>query len=158
MSEDKALARAKGLAYRYLAVRPRSRAELRAYLTKKEVPSNVFDQAEKALLEYGYIDDTKFALQFARYVRQTRGLSRYALKMELRKKGVSDEDIDAALEEISGGEYEDEEAVALRVAERKIASMRGVDKERARRRLMDHLRRKGFGFDLIRKTMKKILE
>jgi regulatory protein len=154
VSEDKALSRAKGLAYRYLAARPRSKAELRAYLAKKEVPEDVACLAEETLSEYGYIDDAKFALQFARYARDTKGLSRYALKMELKRKGVSDLDIEAALGEIAGEGYEDEEAVALRVAERKVASMKGVDKERARRRLTDHLRRKGFGFDLIRKVAK----
>lgn len=154
MSEDKALARARGLAYRLLAARPRSRAELIAYLDGKEIPENIIRQTIQALERYGYIDDLKFAVQFARHKRETKGLSRYALKMELRKKGVSPEDSDAALKELA--DIDDEETVALRVARKKIASMGGLDKEKARRRLVDNLRRKGFGFEIIRRVLKEL--
>jgi regulatory protein len=68
---------------------------------------------------------------------------------------VSEADIEAGLEELFGGEdAEDEEEVARRIAKRKLDSMKGIDREKARRRLTDYLRRRGYGFGVITKVIK----
>ena len=156
MSEEKALARAKDLAYRRLAVRARSRAEILDYLKKKEIAEDIALDAVADLERYGYIDDAKFARQFARYLIASKGLSRYALGMELRRKGVPAADIESAVSEIFSEGGESEEAVALRAAEKKVASLGGLDRERARRRLADYLRRRGFGFGVIKDVLKRL--
>lgn len=153
MSEDKLLRRAKDLAYRCLSVRDRSRAEVAAYLEKKGVPADVAERALAGLAGDGYIDDRRFAASYARYLVDRKGLSRYALKAELLKKGVSKDDIAAALQSTTD-DMPDDESVAVRMAGKKAASLRGVDKEKARRRLVDYLRRRGFSFDVIRKALK----
>ena len=153
--EEKGYTRAKNLAYRYLTARPRSLAELVSYLEKKEIPQDYITPLVEDLKGYGYIDDRKFAATYARYLIQTRGLSRYALRFELKRKGVSEADIEAGLEELFGDEdTENEEEVALRIAKRKMESMRGVDREKARRRLTDYLRRRGYGFGVIAKVLR----
>ena len=153
MTDEKARARAKDLAFRCLARRPRSRAELASYLTKKEFPEEIIAETVRAMDGYGYLDDRKFAVQMGRHIRETKGLSRYALKSELRRKGVSAEDVDAALEELYGGEDAvDDEAVALKIAGRKAETLKNLPPEKARRRLTDYLRRRGFGFEIISKV------
>jgi regulatory protein len=153
--EEKGYTRAKGLAYRYLAARPRSLAELVSYLGKKEILHDYISKTVEDLKGYGYIDDRKFAATYARYLLQTKGLSRYALRFELKRKGVSEADIEAGLEDLFGGEdAEDEEEVAQRIAKRKMESMRGVDREKARKRVTDYLRRRGSGFGVIARVLK----
>jgi len=153
--EEKGYTRAKNLAYRYIAARPRSLAELVSYLEKKEIVQDYISSIVEDLKGYGYIDDRRFAASYARYLTQTRGLSRYALRFELKRKGVSEADIEAGLEDLFGGEdAEEEEEVALRIAKRKMDSMKGIDREKARRRLTDYLRRRGYGFGIIAKVLK----
>jgi len=156
VTEEKALARAKSLAFRYLAVRPRSRSELAGYLAKKETPEEVISETMSALDGYGYIDDRKFAIDYGRYLIQHKGLSRYGLRFELARKGVSGADIDNAAEVLFGEDGEDEESVAIRVSRKKAESMKGIGREKARRRLIDYLRRRGFSFDIISRTLRNL--
>lgn len=153
--EEKGYTRAKGLAYRYLAARPRSLAELVSYLEKKEIFPDYIPPLVEDLKGYGYIDDRKFAATYARYLIQTKGLSRYALRFELKRKGISEADIEAGLEDLfEGDDAENEEEVALRIAKKKMASMKGVATEKARKRVTDYLRRRGYGFGVIAKVLK----
>ncbi len=145
------MARAKDLAYRYLALRARSRAEVEAYLKKKEVSEDAAASVVQTLEGYGFIDDGEFARSYSRYILERKGLSRYALRMELRRKGVSEAHIDAALDALPA--EEDEEAVARKLAEKKAAAMKGLDREKARRRTADFLRRRGYSFEIIKKVL-----
>src|SRR5512143_522314 len=111
------MARAKDLAYRYLTLRARSRAEVETYLKRKGVSEDAAASVVETLSGYGFIDDGEFARSYSRYILERKSLSRYALRMELRKKGVSEAYIDAALEGLP--EEEDEETVAARLAEKK---------------------------------------
>lgn len=158
MRADKALSRATSLAYRYLATRARSRAELLAYLRKKETPEEVATAVIERFAADGYIDDRKFAHDYARYLTGTKGLSRYALGVELRRKGISDDDAGPALDELFSGDGVDEYEVALMAARKKAGPLSGLpDREKARRRLTDFLRRRGFSFDIIRRVLREVM-
>ncbi len=155
MTEGKVKARARSLAFRYLAQRPRSRAEMALFLKKKEVPEDAARETMADLEGYGYIDDRRFAADYGRYLLKRKCLSRFAVKSELARKGVDEADIAPALDALFGEDGEDEESIALRAATKKSASLKGLDKEKARRRLADHLRRRGFSFGIVLKTLKK---
>ena len=156
MTDDKTLARAKNLAYRFLTLRPRSRAEVMACLKKKGIPEETAREAVETLEGYGYIDDKRFASGYAVYLIETKGLSPRALRFELKKKGVSEEDMAPAIDGLFGEGGADEEDLALKVAQKKAATLKGVEREKARRRLIDHLRRRGFSFEVIRKALKSV--
>jgi SOS response regulatory protein OraA/RecX len=66
---------------------------------------------------------------------------------------VSPEQIAAALESIDS---ESEFAVALELAQRKVASLSRFDEETQRRRIHGALARRGFGFGIISQVMKEI--
>ncbi|MBI5191176.1 MAG: regulatory protein RecX [Nitrospirae bacterium] len=156
MADD--LSRAKDLAYRYLGLRARSRKELTAYLVKKEFAPDIVSEVMAVMESYGYVDDRKFAAMFARHLVGTKGLSRYAVRQELRRKGVTDEDAALAIlaldsEEDADTEYE----VALRVARNKAAGLAGIPPEKARRRLTDYLRRRGYSFGVVSGVLREVL-
>ena len=50
----------------YLTVQPRTRAEIRAYLKKKEYSPLEIDEAMERLQEYNYADDAAYAENFFR--------------------------------------------------------------------------------------------
>jgi regulatory protein len=157
LSGDKELKRARELAYRYLALRDRSVSELRAYLLRKEVPAEITKTVLDEFLRYGYLDDRKFAASFGRGLIERKGLSRYALKMELKRKGVSDNEIEEALGGLFGENGYDEDEVARTLARKKAKSLSNLPQDKARRRLTDYLRRRGFSFEAVKKAMNGII-
>ena len=157
MSGDRELKRARELAYRYLALRDRSQKELRDYFSRKEVPAEAAEAVLDDFIKAGYIDDRRFAVIYARGLIERRGLSRYALMMELKRKGVSEGDIEEALEGLFGEDGYDEDGIALAIARKKADSMRNLPPDKAKRRLTDYLRRRGFSFEAVRKAMNGII-
>src|ERR1043166_10191100 len=84
-------------AVKMLALRARSRAELRRELTRKgEVPALV----EGVLVRFaaaGYVDDAAFAQQFARSRAFGAGMSRRRVQRELAERGVARDVAEAAV-------------------------------------------------------------
>lgn len=124
-----------------LAAQARCKQELAEALRNKAVPDEVATRVLDRFEELGLIDDADFAEQWVRTRQESRGLSRRALRMELRRKGVADELISDAVAQVDD---EDELAAARRLADRKLRSMRGLDSSVQARRLVGMLARKGY--------------
>jgi regulatory protein len=145
--EQKELTRAKNTAYRYLTIRPRSRAEILRKLHDKEYSVSVIDAVLDHLFRLGYVDDKKFARQWAATRARVRGYGRHRIEQELRQKGLDHETIREALAEAIP--REDERETAHTVAERKLRTMKSLEPEARKRRLAGFLERKGFPRDII---------
>ena len=124
-----------------LTTRARTRAELAATLTKRDVPADVAVRVLDRMTEVGLIDDAAFADEWVRQRQETRGLSRRALADELRRKGIADEVAAAVLGEVSD---EAERGRAFELARRKARASRGLAHEVRVRRLAGMLARKGY--------------
>jgi regulatory protein len=83
-----------------------------------------------------------------------RGLARRALAAELRRRGVADETVREAVSSVS---TDDEVAAATALVARKLASMRGLPRDVAHRRLLGMLGRKGFGAGLAARVVSEAL-
>ncbi len=151
------LTRARELAYRYLALRGRSEKELRDYLSRKGIQDDAVEEVIRKFVGSGYIDDRRFAVSFARALIERKGLSRYALRMELQRKGVRQDYIDGALEGLFAEGGYDEDGLALGIAQKKAVSMRNLPPDKAKRRITDYLRRRGFSFDVIKKALNALI-
>jgi regulatory protein len=145
--EQKELKRAKNTAYRYLAIRPRSRAEIVTKLRDKEFSPSVVETVMEHLLRLRYVDDRKFAAQWAASRARLRGYGRRRIEQELRQKGVNRETIQEALNEAVP--FEDERETARTVAEKKLRTMKSLEPEARKRRLAGFLERKGFPHEII---------
>jgi regulatory protein len=131
----------------YLTYRPRSEAELRAYLDQKGYAQDVADEVLARLARVGLIDDESFA-QFWRDNRaRFRPRGRRMLSFELGQKGVASEIIEAALDDY------DEAAAARSVAQEQARRLGNLPPDVARRRLFERLARRGFSYDLIQETL-----
>ncbi|UUZ59302.1 regulatory protein RecX [Nocardioides sp. B-3] len=120
----------------------RSRKELADKLAKKDVPDELAERLLDRFAEVGLIDDEAFARAWIESRQPGKGLARRALAHELRRKGIDDEIARDALDEIDP----DDEAAAARVlVRRKLRSVSGLDQQKATRRLVGMLARKGYG-------------
>lgn len=141
----------KAIVYARLADRSRSRAELAESLAKKHVPEDIaaslLDRFERA----GLVDDAAFARDWVEGRQRARGLASSVLRMELRRKGVDEELIDAAMVDVDPDE---ERQAAHRLVQRKLRSVQGLDPSVQVRRLTGMLARKGYApqvaFDVVR--------
>ena len=123
----------------------RSRQELADKLAKRGVPDELAAQLLDRFTEVGLIDDAAYARQWVESRHRSRGLAPRALAQELRRKGIDDEDARTALEQIDEG---DQRAAARALVDKKLRSMRGLDRQVATRRLAGLLARKGYAAGL----------
>ncbi|RJQ78685.1 regulatory protein RecX [Pseudonocardiaceae bacterium YIM PH 21723] len=147
--------RAKDIALRQLAVKPRTRAELEQALSRKEVEPDVAARVLDKLEAAGLINDAEFADSWVRQRHAYSGLGSRALKYELRRKGVADEVITEAVSDVDA---EAEEERAIELVRKKMRSMRGLDSTTQIRRLVGMLARKGYAEGMAYRVVRSELK
>ncbi len=85
------------LAFRYLNRRERTVLEMRRYLEGKRVEPASIEEALASLLEQGYLDDERFARQFAEDKRLLEEWGADRIGRKLRTLGVAPEVVAGAL-------------------------------------------------------------
>lgn len=138
-----------------LTGRARTRSELAKALRKRQVPAEIAERLLDRFEEVGLIDDSAFAQEWIAQRQATRGLATRALALELKRKGLDDEVARSALGEI---DREAELDAAREQVRRKLRSMRGLDAERATRRLVGMLGRKGHSAGVAYRLVREELE
>lgn len=152
--EQKELKRARNAAYRYLAIRPRSRHEIEQKLKDRDFPPAVITSVIDHLFKLGYVDDRAFAAQWAESRVRSRGFGRRRIEQELRIRGLGRELIIETLQGFFNGEPELD--IARKEAEKKLRVLGRYEPEVRRRRLAGHLERKGFSSATIRTILRQI--
>ena len=131
-------------ALNFLSYRPRSKAELQRYLSRRrELPDTVVETVLTRLCKAGLLDDEAFARFWVENRTKFRPRGRRMLVQELRQKGVPPETIEAALAEYN------EDASAWKVAENHARRLAHLPPDIFKRRLSGRLARRGFSYDLI---------
>ena len=146
----------RGLAVRHamnlVARKPRSESEIRRALLAHAAAfdTSEVDAAMARLRDLRAVDDSRWA---SSYVAQPRANGRGArlLRRELNQRGVDSADVSSALD------GRDEGAAALAAALKRTRTLRGLDREAARRRLYDFLRRRGFDDAVARRALETAL-
>jgi regulatory protein len=145
---------ARTVALRLLTGAPRSRAQLAEAMARRDVPDEIADRVLDRFTEVGLVDDAAYAEVLVRSRHAEKGLSRRALAMELRRRGVDPVTAAEALEQV---EDSDEESAARVLVRRKLASTRGLDREVRVRRTSAMLGRKGYGGGLVSRLVREEL-
>ncbi len=146
---------ARALCLRALTGAPKTRSQLADLLRRRGVPEEAAEAVLDRFGEVGLIDDAAFARAWVSSRQAGRGLARRALKAELRAKGVDGEDAEQALALVDD---EDERTSARRLVERRLPSLRRVDRVTATRRLVGMLARKGYGGGLAGAVVREVLD
>jgi len=137
-------------AIRYLGYRPRSEAEVRQRLQRHGFDNDCTDKALAKLKEQGLVDDTAFA-RFWKENRETFSpRSRWLTRMELQRKGLNRSVIEQVVSEV------DDSGSAYRAALSKARRLSSSEYQDFCRRLSEHLRRRGFNYQVINDTVERI--
>lgn len=147
--------RARAICLRLLTGTPRTRTQLADVLRRREVPDDVAEHVLSRFEDVGLIDDAAFADAWVESRHHGRGLARRALARELRTRGVEPGLIDAAVDRLDS---EQEEQTARALVDRKLASTRGLERDRRIRRLAGILARKGYGQGIALRVVRRALE
>jgi regulatory protein len=131
----------------FVALRPRTKAEVEDYLKKKHSPAPLVEQITNKLYAIGLLDDAKYAQSFVNDRRLLRPTSRRKMIVDLRKKNVSKD----VAEEIVGSSKEDELAALLAL----IARKRRQPAYRDNLKLMQYLSRQGFRYEDIKTALRQ---
>lgn len=143
------------VALRALMRRAHSVHEMRELLERRaENPGTVRPVLEKLKVQK-YLDDARYALDFARSRALSRRQGRFRIARELRARGVPDRHIDTALESVF---EETDETSLLRARLKRIASKRGAFDERKIASLYRSLLRAGFSGEVIRAELRSLLK
>jgi regulatory protein len=153
--EPDPLSVARTIVLRRLTAAPRSRAQLAGDLAARDVPVEVADAVLDRFTEVGLVDDAAFAEAWVRTRHNGRGLSRRALRQELRAKGVDDATAADALEAVD----DDAELDAARaLVARRVGATRGLPVDARMRRLVGQLARKGYPSGLALRVVREALD
>jgi regulatory protein len=135
---------------RYLGYRPRSRAEIERYLKDKKVSEEMRATVLDRLARGELVNDGEFARFWVENREQFAPRGKRALRAELWQKGLSDEDVQTALENV------DEGRSAYEAAQKRAARMTSLGREIFIRRLSGFLQRRGFGYDVVKTVVARL--
>lgn len=138
--------RAKNYAFLLLKFRLRSEQEIYARLKKKKFSGQIIKDTLDYLKENKFIDDEYFAKAWIES-RLKNSLGLRKISRELKAKGIAEEIISSRLQEIKEG-YCEKDAVK-QLAEERLSKLKGVEPQKAKRRLYAYLLRRGFSPDVI---------
>ena len=144
---------ARGAALRFLKIRPRSTEELKEKLVLKNFSFDEIEKVVQDLLASGLLDDRAFTKSWINY-RLARPFGFRRIVLELKAKGVDQEIIDGALEDL-GPEY-NPQAIILDLAQRRWQRLPDLDPLKKKKRVMDFLLRRGFELDGVMNVMKQL--
>lgn len=145
-SESDLLEKAKNYCFLLLKFRLRSEKELYQRLKKKKFDEVIIERILIFLKDKGFIDDNYFAGAWIESrIKKPLGLRR--LRQELSIKGIDKQTIDMQLEKIKNNYSE--ETVVLKIVEGQLKKIKGIDPQKARRRIYAYLLRRGFSPDVV---------
>ena len=154
-AEEDPVQRARDICLRQLTVRPRTKAELRQALLRKEIEEDVADQVLGRLDEVGLVDDAAFAELWVRSRHTHQVLGRRALTAELRRKGVPE---DVAAEAIAAVDPAAEEHRARLLVQKRLRTLSTADEATRVRKLVGMLARRGYSeglaFQVVRDELR----
>ena len=140
-----------GFARRSTAKAPQSEQRLRTKLAGRDYPQVVIDRAIAQCRAEGTVDDHALAAAIAEE-RHAKGHAPFRIRVDLGKRGFTEPVIDEVL---AAYENEDPEAAAFDVALGKARSTRHLDAEKAYRRVVGFVARRGYPPALARKVARQ---
>ncbi|MGI8583354.1 MAG: regulatory protein RecX [Chitinophagaceae bacterium] len=146
LSKEQALPQIK----QYCIYRERCHSEVKEKLYSLELYKNVVEQVMAQLVEENYLNEERFAKQYAGGKFRMNQWGRVKIKYALRQKQVSDYSIKKGLKEISESDYK---KTLQKLAEQKLKTLKNESNVFSKKKkLQDYLLQKGFEGELVREV------
>ena len=146
--------KAQDTALHYIGYKMRTVKEIRMKLEEKEFSEDITERVIEFLEKYGYADDREYCRKYIREKLRMKPKSGYALKIELKQRGISSRIIDEVMAETEV----DEEGDAFRWLERKSRGIWPPQDDKQKKKLYDFLLRKGYSYDIIGEAFRQMDE
>jgi regulatory protein len=150
LADEEAFETAHEKALRFLEPRPRSSAEVKQHLLKKKITADIADRVVARLVEAGLIDDAAFAKYWVENREQFKPRAARALRFELKRKGLANADIAAAIGDI------DESESAYRAGLARAKRLRDLDQREFLDKLGAFLVRRGFAYAVAKSAARRL--
>lgn len=136
-------------ALRFIAYRPRSRAEVRTRLQLR-FATHVIDQVLSSLEKQNLVNDYIFATLWKDHRDKFSPRSASAIKRELLRKGIARDLAEETVRQL------DDRDSAYRAGHKLVQRLRNEDFHNFRHRILGYLQRRGFTLSLARDTATKL--
>lgn len=123
--------------------------EIRIFLEKKGYLPATIEYVLEKMRDYRFVDDVDYARSYAQAGAKKKGAK--LIKMQLRGKGISEEDADAALEEVD----EESQIQAASALLEKYLRGKSLEKETLAKAYR-HLLSKGFDYDTAKAALERL--
>jgi regulatory protein len=138
-------------ALHFLSYRPRSSAEVRQNLSKRGISDSLIEETLDRLQIAGLIDDEAFARAWVENRNTFRPRGKPALRMELRRKGLSDEIVQSVLDT-----QVNEAVLAITTARKYARRLAGLEWPEFRQKLSGFLARRGFSYTTLAPVVSEV--
>ncbi len=138
-------------AVKFISYRSRTGLEIRRRLSEKGFSDQEIDKVLQRLRTSGLVADEQYARSWVESRSASHPTSRRLMAMELRQKGVSDLDIEKALERT-----EDDDKLAYQAASRYARRLANLEWDKFRERLSAFLLRRGFAYGTIAPLVRRV--
>ena len=138
-------------ALHFLSYRPRSSAEMRQNLSKRGIGESLIEETLNRLQSAGLGNDEAFARAWVENRNTFRPRGKPALRMELRRKGLSDEIVQSVLDT-----QVDEAALAFTTARKYARRLTNLEWPEFRQKLSGFLARRGFSYTTLAPVVSEV--
>lgn len=145
--------KAQDTALHYIGYKMRTVQEIRRKLTEKEFPEEVIERVLLFLEKYGYADDREYCRKYIKETLRLKPKGGYAIKAELKQRGISERLIEEALAEAEPDEVGD----ALFWLRKKTKGIYPTE-QKEKKRVYDFLLRKGYSYSVIAEAFRQMEE
>jgi regulatory protein len=154
LSPEKQESRAKNVLLYQLSKSAKSKDQCRKILADRGIDSEIAEKVLDRFEEAQIIDDVMFARVFTNSRIRGKGLAKSAIARELREKGVDQEIIEVALEDLDS---ESDLARATELAVNRVKRMANLERIVIQRRLGGYLARKGYSGSVVQSATRAAL-
>lgn len=134
----------------FIAYRPRTAQETRRKLQQAGYEAFLIDNTIAALSDNGLLNDEYYAQQWVEERMRLKPRSKRVLIYELRQKGIPDDVIQSAVEEV------DDFRSAYEAAEGRLSRYEGLSKFEFRNKLGSFLAGKGYSYEVIAEVTQEL--
>ncbi|MBQ7923673.1 MAG: RecX family transcriptional regulator [Clostridia bacterium] len=130
----------------HLSAARKTEKQIRDFLSKKGYLEAVADYVVDKLNDYGFLNDKEYAESYVEFAAKKKGVR--LIRAQLRGKGLSEEDVDAAL---SGMDEENQIAAAKEILQK---YMRGKETDKTTlQKATKYLMGKGFEYEVAKEAV-----
>ncbi|MGN0299647.1 MAG: regulatory protein RecX [Lachnospiraceae bacterium] len=138
--------RAKLRALHLLEKQDRTEYQLRSKLEEGEYPPPIIEDAIEYVKSYGYIDDLRYGRNYVEYRSKTDSWKK--IRMDLKRKGISDEILSLIAEERQECTVDEDEQALQKLIHKRYSNWNWSDRAK-RDRAVRYLYSKGFSYEQI---------